>query len=173
VFGAQHLVTGARSTAASLSARAQPASQQQRRGAKKRLWNAYPLHGLIEGLLSLAPSPSNMTGHPARIATLTLYLREFGIGFTRRRQLSLGLGPLALLHALHLTLAMKDVEPHGDRGSRGRFGLLNLSLAPFVGQLHTSLKPTATIGDNVLQVRPVLHHCTPTGPGAVWSSLAR
>src|SRR5687767_11633258 len=88
-----------------------------------------------------------MTGHPARIPTLTLDLREFGIGFTRRRQRSLGLAPLALLHTLHLTLAMKDVEPHGDRGSRGRFGLLNLSLTPFVGQLHASLKPTATIGE--------------------------
>src|SRR5882672_4724127 len=102
------------------------------------LHRSFRLHRFIEKLLRLMPSPSRAARHPAQITTATLPLRHFGISLTGRLQLTFGLFPLALLHALKLALAMEHVKTHRDRGVGGRCGVLTLGLTPFIGQLDSS-----------------------------------
>src|SRR4029453_19085636 len=121
----------------------------------------------------LSPCPPGLTRTPAEIAPTPLRLHHLGIRLTGRLHLTLDLLPLAMQHALHLTLRMKHVETHRERWAHVSAWLLSLAWPRFIGHPPPPLDPFPAVGDDVLQAGPLRHHLLPTLPGAIRTSLRR
>src|SRR5499426_2322912 len=125
------------------------------------------VHRLIEEPLCLVPGPSGHTRDSARITSLPLVPCNLGIGLTRRVELPLSLFPLTLYDAFEFALGVKDIKTHRHGLPGNGLGSLALRASGFIHQPHPALKPLASIGDDMLQARPVGDHRAPTLPTAI------
>jgi len=130
------------------------------------------VHRLVEEYLCLAPGPPSHPRDPARITPLPLVPFHLGIGLTRRVELTLGVFPLPLYDAFEFASGVKHVKTHRQGLAGDGLGSLALHASGGIRQLHPALKPLASIGDDVLQARPVGDDLAPTLPAAIRSPFA-
>jgi hypothetical protein len=98
---------------------------------------------------------------------------HLGIGLTRRVELPLGSLPLTLYDAFELALGVKYIKAHRHCRAGDGLGSLALRASGCIRQLHPALKPLASIGNDVLQARPVGDHIALALPAAIRPPLAR
>src|SRR5438132_3394565 len=137
------------------------------------LHHLFRLDRLVEEPLRFAPSPSRVARHASGILAATVQLGHFSIDLAGHLHLILGLFPRALLDTLKLALAMKHVKTHRDRGYGLFLLFLGLGLTLLVGSLHPFLKTRASIGNDMLQVWPLLDDLTPALAAAIRTPLPR
>jgi hypothetical protein len=131
------------------------------------------VHRLIEEPLCLAPRPPSHPRDPAWSTPLSLVPFHLGLGLTRRVELPLGAFPLPLYDACEVASGVKPVQAHRYGLAGDSLGSLALHASGCMRQLPPARKPLASLGDDVLQARPVGDDLAPTLPAAIRTPVAR
>src|SRR5262249_24574715 len=124
-------------------------------GSGKLLHGLLGVPRLIAEPLCLAPRPPRNPPDPARITPLPPVPFPPGLGLTRRVELPLGSFPLPLYDACEFALGVNYIKAHRHGRPGAGLGSLALSASGCMRQIHPALKPLASIGEAVLQARPV------------------